>query len=88
MLQSIVSLDGVTEYNLIQEFYKQAWVDEAYIADELQEMVMKDKGLLQDGKYPYEIKIHALDDSSLQAYANAVGANYEQLRDRIILPRS
>lgn len=81
LLQSIVSLDGVTEYNLIQEFYKQAWVDEAYIADELQEMVMKDKGLLQDGKYPYEIKIHALDDSSLQAYANAVGANYEQLRD-------
>ncbi|PCL93268.1 ABC transporter permease [Paenibacillus lautus] len=81
LLQSIVSLDGVTEYNLIQEFYKQAWVDEAYIADELQEMVKKDKGLLQDGKYPYEIKIHALDDSSLQAYANAVGANYEQLRD-------
>ncbi|MEF7440873.1 FtsX-like permease family protein [Paenibacillus lautus] len=81
LLQSIVSLDSVTEYNLIQEFYKQAWVDEAYIADELQEMVMKDKGLLQDGKYPYEIKIHALDDSSLQAYANAVGANYEQLRD-------
>ncbi|WP_433940024.1 FtsX-like permease family protein [Paenibacillus lautus] len=81
LLQSIVSLHGVTEYNLIQELYKQAWVDEAYIAEELQEMVKKDKSLLQDGKYPYEIKIHALDDLSLQAYANAVGANYEQLRD-------
>lgn len=81
LLQSIVSLDGVTDYNLIQEFYKQAWVDEAYIADELQEMVKKDKSLLQGGKYPYEIKIHALNDLSLQAYANAVGANYEQLRD-------
>ncbi|MHA2855991.1 FtsX-like permease family protein [Paenibacillus lautus] len=81
LLQSIVSLDGVTEYNLIQEFYKQAWVDEAYIAEELQEMVKKDKSLLQDGKYPYEIKIHALDDLSLQAYADAVGAKYEQLRD-------
>ena len=81
LLQSIVSLDGVTEYNLIQEFYKQAWVDEAYIAEELQEMVKKDKSLLQDGKYPYEIKIHALDDLSLQAYADAIGAKYEQLRD-------
>jgi len=81
LLHSIVSLDGVTEYNLIQEFYKHAWVDEAYIADELEEMVKKDKSLLQDGKYLYEIKIHALDDLSLQAYANAVGANYEQLRD-------
>ncbi|MEK4118651.1 FtsX-like permease family protein [Paenibacillus sp. FSL W8-0919] len=81
LLQSIVSLDGVLEYNLIQEFYKRAWVDEAYISEELQEMAKKDKSLLQDGKYPYEIKIHALDDSSLQAYANAVGANFEQLRD-------
>ncbi|MGM1045756.1 MAG: ABC transporter permease [Bacillota bacterium] len=81
LMQSIVSLDGVTEYNLIQELYKNAWVDEAYIADELQEMVKKDQRLLQDGKYPYEIKIHALNDWSLQAYAKAVGANYEQLRD-------
>lgn len=81
LMQAIISLDGVTEYNVIQEFYKNAWVDEAYITDELQEVVKKDKSLLQDGKYPYEIKIHALNDLSLQAYAKAVGANYEQLRD-------
>ncbi|WP_405083127.1 ABC transporter permease [Paenibacillus chitinolyticus] len=81
LMQSIVSLDGVTEYSVIQELYKNAWIDEAFIADELQEKVKKDKSLLQDGKYPYEIKIHALNDSSLQAYAKAVGADYEQLTD-------
>ncbi|CQR55975.1 ABC transporter permease [Paenibacillus riograndensis] len=81
LIQSIVSLDGVKEYSLIHELSKNAWVDEAFIADELQEKVKKDKSLLQDGKYPYEIKIHALNDSGLQAYAKAVGADYEQLTD-------
>lgn len=80
-MQSIISLDGVTEYNVIHELYKNAWVDEAFIADELQEKVKKDKSLLQDGKYPYDIMLHALDDSNLQAYAKAVGADYEQLTD-------
>ncbi|PPB08808.1 ABC transporter permease [Brevibacillus laterosporus] len=81
LMRSIVSLDGVTEYNVIHELYGNAWVDAAIIADELQEKVKKDKSMLQDGKYPYDIKIHALNDSSLQAYAKEVGADYEQLTD-------
>ncbi|MFB5676874.1 ABC transporter permease [Paenibacillus terreus] len=81
LMQSIVSLDGVTEYNVIRELYKSAWIDAASIADELQEKVKQDKSILQDGKYPYDIKMHALNDSSLQAYARAVGADYEQLTD-------
>ncbi|AIG26610.1 ABC transporter permease [Brevibacillus laterosporus] len=81
LMRSIVSLDGVTEYNVIHELYGNAWVDVAIIADELQEKVKKDKSMLQDGKYPYDIKIHALNDSSLQAYAKEVGADYEQLTD-------
>ncbi|CCF12591.1 permease family protein [Brevibacillus laterosporus GI-9] len=81
LMRSIVSLDGVTEYNVIQELYGNAWVDAAIIADELQEKVKKDKSMLQDGKYPYDIKVHALNDSSLQAYAKEVGVDYEQLTD-------
>ncbi|PCN46137.1 cell division protein FtsX [Brevibacillus laterosporus] len=81
LMRSIVSLDGVTEYNVIHELYGNAWVDAAIIADELQDKVKKDKSMLQDGKYPYDIKVHALNDSSLQAYAKEVGADYEQLTD-------
>ncbi|ANA83012.1 ABC transporter permease [Paenibacillus glucanolyticus] len=81
LMQSIVSLDGVTEYNMTHEWYKNAWIEEALIAEELQEKVKKDRELLQNGKYPYDIKIHALNDSSLQAYATAVGADYTQLTD-------
>ena len=81
LIQSIVSLDGLTDYNVINQLYKNAWIDEAFIADELQEKVKEDKSLLQDGKYPYDIQIYALDDSSLQAYSRAVGADYAQLKD-------
>lgn len=80
-MQSLVSLDGVTEYSVSHELVRNAWVDAASIADELQEKVKQDKSMLQDGKYPYEIKLYALNDSSLQAYARAVGADYEQLTD-------
>ncbi|OBZ09049.1 cell division protein FtsX [Bacillus sp. FJAT-27264] len=81
LVQAIASLDGVTEYNVMHDLYKNAWIDEAFIADELQEKVKKDKSLLQDGKYPYDIKIHALNDFSLQVYAKAVGVDYERLTD-------
>ncbi|WP_342561412.1 FtsX-like permease family protein [Paenibacillus sp. FSL R7-0345] len=81
LMQSLVSLDGVTEYNVIHELVGNAWVDAASIADELQEKVKQDQSMLQDGKYPYDIKLHALNDSSLQAYARAAHADYEQLTD-------
>lgn len=81
LMQSLVSLDGVTEYNVSHELVRKAWVDAASIADELQEKVKQDKSMLEDGKYPYEIKLYALDDSSLHAYARAIGADYEQLTD-------
>ncbi|MNB95751.1 ABC transporter permease YtrF precursor [compost metagenome] len=81
LMQSLVSLDGVMEYNVIHELVGNAWVDAASIADELQEKVKQDKSMLQDGKYPYDIKLYALNDSSLQAYARAAHADYEQLTD-------
>ncbi|SYX83899.1 ABC transporter permease [Paenibacillus alvei] len=78
-VQSIVSLDDVSEYNVTESYLVDAWIDEAAIADELQEAVKKDRSVLKEGKYLYDIKINAMNDSSLQAYAKAVGANVEQL---------
>ncbi|MCY7483994.1 FtsX-like permease family protein [Paenibacillus alvei] len=78
-VQSIVSLDGVTEYNVTEMYRVNAWIGEAAIANELQEAVKKDRSVLKEGKYLYDININAMNDSSLQAYAKAVGANVEQL---------
>lgn len=79
LVQSVASLADVTEYSVIHELYRKAWIEEASIADELQEAVKKDKSLLKDGKYPYDVNIHTLNDANLQAYAKAVGADYGQL---------
>ncbi|OBY80753.1 cell division protein FtsX [Paenibacillus sp. KS1] len=78
-VQSIVSLDDVSEYNVTESHMVNAWIEEAAIADELQEAVKKDRSVLKEGKYLYDIMINAMNDSSLQAYAKAVGANVEQL---------
>ncbi|MGG0813178.1 FtsX-like permease family protein [Paenibacillus alvei] len=79
VIQSMASLEDVTEYSIIDKYTMSAWIDEAAIADELQAAVKRDRSQLTNGKYSYYVSINALNDSSLQAYANAVGANYEQL---------
>ena len=55
-----------------------AWIDEELIADELRESIQQDSSVLQDGKYPYYIRLHALNEENLQAYAKEVGADDEQ----------
>lgn len=79
VIQTMASNDDVTEYNVIEEYSMNTWIDEAAIADDLQAMVKSNPSVLKNGKYSYDVRISALTDSSLQAYAKAVGANYEQL---------
>ena len=43
LVQSIASLSDVSEYSVIHELYRNAWIEEASIADELQEAVKKDR---------------------------------------------
>ncbi|MNO45923.1 Macrolide export ATP-binding/permease protein MacB [compost metagenome] len=81
LTKSISNLPNVTEYNVVRELSLSSWIDEKYMAKELQEIVEKDKSILKNGKYPYYIQIHALNDQSLKTYAESVGANYEQLKD-------
>lgn len=81
LIKSITSLDDVTEFSVLKELRKTSWLNEELIAKELQQQVKQDQSMLKNGKYPYHISIHALDDSSLQAYAREVGADYQQLQD-------
>lgn len=76
-IQSIVSLDEVTEYNAMKVAELHSWVDEAGIADPLREMFEQS----EDDRYRYVVIIHALQEQSLKSYASKVGANYEELID-------
>lgn len=79
LLKSIAALDNVTEYSLMRDLTLNAWVNQESIAKELQEQVNQDKSMLKNGKYPYYIDLHALEEENLRAYADKIGAGYEQL---------
>jgi putative ABC transport system permease protein len=81
VLNAITSLDDITEYSVLKQISINAWIPEAEIAKELQEQVKVDPTLLKNGKYEYYISFHALDHKRLQAYAEQVGADYNQLID-------
>jgi len=79
LLKSIASLDDVTEFSVMKELNINSWINEESIAKELQEQIKQDKSVLENGKYPYYINIHALDEENLQAYAKEVGVDYYSL---------
>lgn len=79
LTKSISALPNITEYNVVRELSLSSWIDEKDMAKELQESVEKDSSILKNGKYPYYIQIHALNEQSLRTYAESVGVSYEQL---------
>lgn len=81
LTKSITALPNITEYNVVRELSLSSWIDEKDMAKELQEIVEKDSSILKNGKYPYYIQIHALNEQSLRTYAESVGVSYEQLTD-------
>ncbi|MFD5017383.1 ABC transporter permease [Paenibacillus sp. NPDC058367] len=81
LTKSISALPNIKEYNVVRELSLSSWIDEKDMAKELQEIVEKDSSILKNGKYPYYIQIHALNEQSLRTYAESVGVSYEQLTD-------
>jgi putative ABC transport system permease protein len=79
LMKSIASLDNVTEYSLMRDLTLNSWINQESMAKELHEQVNKDKSMLKNGKYRYDIDLHALNEENLQAYADKIGADYEQL---------
>ena len=79
LLKSIAALDHVTEYSLMRDLTLNAWVNQEAIAKELLRQVNEDESMLKNGKYPYYIDLHALDEKNLRAYADKIGVDYEQL---------
>ncbi|TGE35708.1 ABC transporter permease [Desulfosporosinus fructosivorans] len=79
LMKSIASLDNVTDYSLMRDLTLNSWVNQESMAKELHAQVNEDKSMLKNGKYRYDIDIHALNDENLKAYAVEIGVDYEQL---------
>lgn len=86
LLKSFTTLPDVTEYSNVKTLHLNSWIEHKFIADELQEQVKYNYGILKDGKYPYHINLTAINDEYMQTYAKAIGANYEKLNDPRHIP--
>ncbi|MFE8697368.1 ABC transporter permease [Cytobacillus sp. FJAT-53684] len=81
LIKTITSLEGVTEFNVVKELNTTSFIKESAIADELKKMVDTGEITLENGKYAYYIRFHALNEDSLKSYAKLVGTDYDQLKN-------
>ncbi|MCM3763962.1 ABC transporter permease [Neobacillus niacini] len=77
LIQRISSLDYVTEFSVVQQLSLNTWINKAEIADEFRKPAYKES--FKDGKFPYFIQLHALDQASLKDFSKKAGADYDEL---------
>ncbi|GAE34463.1 FtsX-like permease family protein [Halalkalibacter akibai] len=85
-VQSITSLEEVTDFSIIKQATFQAMVDESNISAPLKDLVKEEPDLLEQGKYPYYVDLYSVDDETLVRYAEKVGMNTSVLFDKAMLP--
>lgn len=75
LVKSIVSLEGVTEYSLIKQWFGVfTWVAEKSVPEGAKPPRAPDQG-----RYKYDIRVNALSEDKLKAYAQKVGTDYAKL---------
>ncbi|QHA93733.1 ABC transporter permease [Bacillus sp. N1-1] len=80
-LEPYTRLKNVTKSSMIKELNVNTYVDRDAIPEALEENVKQDKSILKDGKYPYYMVLHGLDEQSFQDYAKKVGIDGEEFKD-------
>ncbi|WP_342431542.1 ABC transporter permease [Neobacillus sp. FSL H8-0543] len=80
-LKSLESLEFITESSIVEQLDLTTWVDPTNISEELKKNPENVKANLKDGKYPYFVVLHGLDEQSFRAYAKKAGADIEKFQD-------
>lgn len=81
LIEKITSLRDVTKFNVIKELNTTSMIKESAIANELKEMVEAGETSLENGQYPYYIRLHALSEDALKSYAKVVGTDVNKLNN-------
>jgi putative ABC transport system permease protein len=80
-MKMITNVKDVTKSLIDKSIQLNTWIDTSMIAVGLQENVKNDEAILKDGKYPYSIEIHGIDDSRFEEYAKQVGADLDVVQN-------
>ncbi|MGX6445771.1 ABC transporter permease [Neobacillus sp. K501] len=68
-------LDHVTKSTMIEEASLTALIGKDQLPSRLKEQIQEDDSILEDGKYPYFVTLHGLDQESFKEYAEKVGVD-------------
>ncbi|WP_273851758.1 ABC transporter permease [Guptibacillus spartinae] len=79
-LEPYTRLKNITKSSIMKELSVNTYVDQDAIPEALKENVPQDESLLKDGKYPYYMVLHGLEEQSFQDYAKKVGVDAEELK--------
>jgi len=74
--EDIGSLEHITEFSRIDSFYLMSPVEKEKVPDFLKNRVQD-----SSGAYSYNAYINVLDDASLKAFADEIGADFNKLKD-------
>lgn len=77
-INKIISQEDITAASIIKSIDLSSWIKEASMADYLK---ANSEGILENGKYPYQITVNVLDDEALKAYSKDIGADFNLLKD-------
>lgn len=76
-LNKFANLDHVTSSTLIEEIQLEALIEMEALPDLLKQQITENNIPLQDGKYPYFVSLHSLDQESFRSFAKQIGVNPE-----------
>ncbi len=76
ILERLITIDNYEHCAVITSAGAWSMLEEEAIADYL---TMDENMLTEDGKYPYEVLIRVLDETTLEEYAKGVGVEFHQL---------
>nr|WP_295973083.1 FtsX-like permease family protein [uncultured Bacillus sp.] len=76
-LAEFTKLDHVTESTIIEEAQIEALIGMEELPEQLKTQIQENKAALEDGKYPYSVVLHGLDEKSFKVYAEQLGVNAE-----------
>lgn len=74
-LAEFTKLDHVTKSTIIEEAQFEALIGLDELPDQLKMQVQEGASTLEDGKYPYYVTLHSLDQESFNAYAEQVSVD-------------
>lgn len=78
LINNVSNLNNISQSIRVDTIDAKTLLNEESLGDHLRQSNSLE---LEDGKYPYYLKINALDDSALESYSKEVGVDYNKLKN-------